>query len=214
MKNLFIKYYAIIMMSLFLINNLLFYNIKIGGLLYQIFMIIIIIFNGFILLKFRGNIRFKILVIIILFFTWIFSNNLLQLLFVLFNILFLCILGFMESHIIKVLSILMTIFFVVLFYHLLFIFLFFYGDGLDSNYGMNDVYSDMHYYCDNNYEVYAYSAGAMDRFHYSIGKHYDFIDVNGIIYVIYRERREVSHEKYENFLKNNKCSLVGDIDGD
>ena len=77
----------------------------------------------------------------------------------------------------------------------------------------NDIYNDMHYYCENNYEVYTYSGGAMDKFHYSIGKYYDILDIDGIIYISYNERNEVSKKKYDNYLKEHKCRLVSDING-
>ena len=77
----------------------------------------------------------------------------------------------------------------------------------------NDIYEDTHYYWNDNYEIYSYSGGAFDGFHYSIGKHYEFMNIDGIIEINYSDRNEVSEEKYNNFLKTHSCKLVGDEDG-
>lgn len=118
----------------------------------------------------------------------------------------------MEKNSIKIISVLIVIFGYIFFLPLFFVFLLAFGIGLDEE-SMNDIYDDMHYYCDNNYEVYSYSAGAMDSFHYSIGKHYEILNGNGIIYISYNEQNEVSQEEYENYLNTHKCKLVGDING-
>ena len=96
---------------------------------------------------------------------------------------------------------------------LFFSFLLTFGTDLDEEQGMNDIYEDTHYYCDNNYEVYSYSAGAIDKFHYSIGKHYEILKINGIINISYNERNEVSQDKYEKYLETHNCRLVGDKSG-
>lgn len=108
-----------------------------------------------------------------------------------------------------IIGLIVSIFFLPLF----FIFLLCFGTSMSEESGRNDIYEDMHYYCENNYEVYSYSAGAMDRFHYSIGKHYEFLDIDGIIYISYNERNEVSQEEYNNYLNTHKCKLVGNVNG-
>ena len=45
---------------------------------------------------------------------------------------------------------------------LLLVYLLSYGTGISEESGRNDIYDDMHYFCENNYEVYFYSAGTMD----------------------------------------------------
>lgn len=77
----------------------------------------------------------------------------------------------------------------------------------------NDIYEDTHYYCNDDYEIYSYSGGAFDGFHYIIGKHYEFINIDGIIEVNYSEKNEVSKEEYDVFLKDHNCKLVGDEGG-
>lgn len=213
MKKFFINYYALIMLMLFLSYNLFLDSLKIGGLLYQIFMIGLIIINIILLTIFRKNIKYESSVIIVYFFIWLFSKNALQCLFGISNMMTLIVIGFMKNNFIKVISIIITLFFVVFSMPLLFVYLLAFGTSLSEEQDRNDIYDDMHYYCENNYEVYSYSAGAMDRFHYSIGKHYEFLDIDGIIYVSYNERNEVSEEKYDNYLNTHKCKLVGDVNG-
>lgn len=214
MKKNIIDYYAFIMMILFIIYNIVLKDLKIGGLLYQIFMIVLIVLNITVLIKFRKKIKFKGLIIVVYFFIWsIFSKNALQFLFGLSSMIILIAIGFMENNFIKNISILITLFFVAFSMPLLFAYLFAYGTGISEEKGRNDIHDDMHYFCENNYEVYCYSGGAIDSFHYSIGKHYEFLDIDGIIFISYNERNEVSQEEYSNYLNTHKCKLVGDVSG-
>ncbi len=208
-----INYYAVIILMLFIIYNIILENLKIGGLLYQIIMIVLIVSNAVILIIFKKDIKYKNVVCVLYFFIWLFSKNALQCYFDFSNIIILCITGFTESKFTKIFSIIVSIFIVIFFLPLYFVFLLRFGTSLSEASERNNIYDDMHYYCDNNYEVYSYSSGAMDRFHYSIGKHYDILDVDGIIYISYNELNEVTQENYENYLKNNNCSLMEDING-
>lgn len=214
MKKNIIDYYALIMMILFIIYNIILKNLKISGLLFQILMIALIVLNIFILIKYRKRIKLKSLIIVIYFLVWfLFSKNALQCLFGISTMITLIVIGFMGSNFIKVVSILITLFFVVFSMPLLFAYLLKYGVSISEESERNDIYNDTHYYCENNYEIYAYSAGAMDKFHYSIGKYYEFFNINGIIYISYNERNEVSREEYNEYLTTHKCRLVGDKNG-
>lgn len=215
MKKFLVNYYAMIMMVLFIIYNKVLKHLKIGGNLYQIFMLFLIIINIIVLIKFREKIKFKALIIVVYFFIWVLlSKNAWQCTFGLSNMIALMIIGYMESNSLKVITVLITLFFVIFSMPLFFASILAFGViGEDKEIERNDIYDDMHYYCENNYEVYSYSAGAMDSFHYSIGKYYEFLDINGIIYVSYNERNEVSEKEYSNYLKRHKCRLVGDING-
>lgn len=218
MKKNIIDYYALIMLLLFIIHNIILWNLKIGGLLYQIFMIVLIVLNIIILIKFRKRIKLKGLIIVIYFLIWFFfftSKNILQCFFGISNIVTLIAIGFMESNFNKTILVLIMLFFAIFSRPLLEIYLVLYGTGIseESGRGRNDIYDGMHYLCENNYEVYSYSAGAMDRYHYSIGKYYEFLDIDGIIFISYNERNEVLQEEYENYLNTHKCELVGDMNG-
>ena len=213
MRQKFIDYYALTMLILFITYNLFLVSLKIYGLLYQIFMSILIIVNAIILILFRNKIKHKTLIIIVYLLIWSFSKNILQCFFAFSNIILLCITGFTEKHSIRIISALIVVFGCMYFLPLFFSFLLTFGTDLDEEQGMNDIYGDTHYYCDNNYEVYSYSAGAIDKFHYSIGKHYEILKINGIINISYNERDEVSQDKYEKYLETHNCRLVGDKSG-
>lgn len=135
-----------------------------------------------------------------------------QYLFAFSNIIILCIIGFKENKFIKIFSIFFGIFIAFCWLPLLFALFILFDVNLDEEKNMNNIYSDMHYYCDNNYEAYAYSTGFMDGFSYSIGKYYDILNYNDIINIVYRERNENTLEEYTNFIENNNCKLVGGID--
>lgn len=209
MRRNFIDYYALVILMLFIVYNLFLENLHIYGLLYQVFMFLLIMLNVFILIIFRKRIRYKTLIIIVYLFSWLFSKNALQCFFAFSNIMLLCITGCMEKYSIKIISVLIVILGYINFFPLLFIFLLAFGTGLDEEVGVNGIYDDMHYYCDNNYEVYSYSAGAMDSFHYNIGKHYEILNLSGIINISYIEKNEKTYDDYKTYLETHNCKLVG-----
>lgn len=210
MKKFLINYYSMIMMTMFIVYNILLDSLKIGGLFYRVYMTLFILLNAILLITFRKDILCKKFVIIVYFLTWIFSKNGFQCFFNLSNIIILCITGFMENNFIKIISACLLVFFIVFFLPLYFVFLLAFGTDLNKERGISDIYEDTHYYCDHNYEVYSYSAGAMDKFHYSIGKYYEVLHIDGIIYITYSERNEKTQQEYENYLYSHNCWLVGD----
>jgi len=195
MKKNLVSYYAIIMMGLFVFYNLGLANLRIGGLLYQILMIILIFVNVFMLIIFRKKIKYQSLVIFIYFLVWSLSKNTLQCILGISSMITLIITGFMDSRLFKVITVLITItiFFSFFKLPLLFIYLLAFSTRLIEGNERNDIYNDTHYYCENNYEVYAFSQGAMDKFHYSIGKHYEITYDILYIYLITNEMK--CHEK-------------------
>ncbi len=214
MKKNIMSYYAIIMLILYLIYNIGLNSLKIGGVLYQIIMIVLVIINAIILVSFRKSIKYKEAICIIYFFTWLFSKNIPQCFFNFSNIIILTGISLFESKLfMKVFAFIITLIVSIFFLPFYFIFIMCFGISMSEESDRNDIYDDMHYYCDNNYEVYSFSQGAIDRFHYSIGKYYEILNIDDIIYVSYNERREVSQEEYENYLNTHNCKLVGDING-
>lgn len=208
MKKILIDYYALVILILFIIYNFILDKLIIMGLLYKTIMILIIIVNMIILIIFRKKIKYKNILIIYCL-TSLFTKNIMQYLFAFSNIIILCIIGFKENKFIKIFSIFFGIFIVFCWLPLLFVLFIFFGINLDEEKYMNDIYEYSHYYCDNNYETYTYSAGATDKFHYSIGKYYDILNYNDIINIVYRERNENTLEEYTDFIENNNCKLVG-----
>lgn len=209
MKNFFIRYYVIMTMILFATYNLVLKNIRIEGLLYQLMMILLIILNFILLIQFRKKIQCKNFVIISYFFLCLFSKNILQCFFGISSMILLIAIGFLESHFTKMIALFLTIFGVFLYFPFFFFFILFHSN-LATERGMNDIYENTHYYCDNSYEVYVFSKGAMDRSHYNIGKNYDILKINDIIYISYIERNEVSQQEYQMYLETHDCHLAGD----
>ena len=207
----FFNYYILIILILFIVYNFILDELIIMGLLYKIIMILIIIINIIVLIIFKKEIKYKTLVIIIYWLIWIIGKDIFQCLFAFSNILILCIIDFMESKLIKIISILIIIYIYIFFLPIYFGLMLTFGINLDKDKYRNDIYPETHYYCNNNYEAYVYSAGAMDSFHYSIGKYYDILNYNDIINIVYRKRNEKTFEDYKHFIQNNNCKLVGDI---
>ena len=213
MNKNYINYYFFIMALFFITYNIIFESLKISGSLYKLFMILLIIINSIVLFILNKKISLKKIILIIYIFTIVKSKNQLQFFFALSNIIILCIIGFQESNLIKTISIFILIITLTYSLPLLFVFLLEFGTELDEDVYMNKIYEDTHYYCNKNYEIYSYSYSAGDVFHYSIGKHYDFLNINDIIHITYSEQNEVKKYDYDNYLKKHKCRLVGDING-
>ena len=213
MNKNYINYYFFIMALFFITYNIIFESLKISGSLYKLFMILLIIINSIVLFILNKKISLKKIILIIYIFTIVKSKNQLQFFFALSNIIILCIIGFQESNLIKTISIFILIITLTYSLPLLFVFLLEFGTELDEDVYMNKIYEDTHYYCNKNYEIYSYSNSAGDVFHYSIGKHYDFLNINDIIHITYNEQNEVKKYDYDNYLKKHKCRLVGDING-
>ena len=213
MNKNYTNYYFFIMVLFFIMYNIIFESLKISGPLYKLFMILLIIINSIILFILNKKISLKKIIIIIYIFTIVKSKNQLQFFFALSNIIILCIIGFQESNLIKTISIFILIITLTYSLPLLFVFLLEFGTELDEDVYMNKIYEDTHYYCNKNYEIYSYSNSSGDVFHYSIGKHYDFLNINDIIHIMYSEQNEVKKYDYDNYLKKHKCRLVGDING-
>ena len=217
MKKDLINNYTIFMIFIFIIENIILIDLKIKGIVYEIFMLILVIFNMIILIKYNSEIKFKILTIIVSLFLFLLSKDFYNAIFMITNILTLLIITIFnmikkQSPKTIILFILAVIFlFKYLFYIILFIMFVLYNKLTYEE--DSDIYYGTYYYCENNYEAYVYSAGVFDSFHYSVGKHYEIFNIDGIINVSHRERNETTKENYEEFIKNNKCTLVGDIDG-
>lgn len=212
MKKRLINYYAVIIMTLFIIYNMVLSNLKINGILYQIIMIIIIIIIVCILIKYSKDIKHKKLVVVLYFLIWLFSKNILQCFFTFSNIIILMIILFVENKSMRVILILITILIIIFHFPIIFIFILKFGTDVNEERGLDDIYKDTHYYCENNYELYSYSA-VMDGYHYSVGKYYEILTVDDIIYISYNERNNITQQEYNDYLKSHNCSLVGDKDG-
>ena len=212
MKKIFINYYAVIIFILYLIDNTLLYKLKVSGPLYIILLDLFLISNIVLLSIKRKEIKFKTIIIIAFILTIGLSKNLYQLLYVNINVITLLIIGFKESKFIRIIFVLLIVFLIkfssIIFYILLF------ASGDNGEFGptnKNLIYEDTHYYCNSGYETYAFSAGAMDNYHYYIGKNYKLLNIDGIINVIYKGGNIVSKEEYIKYNRNelNNCKTKG-----
>lgn len=205
MKKIIINYYAMFIFLIYFLYNFKFYGLKIGGLLYQIFMVLVTILNILIMIKIRDKIKCKSLCLVMYFLTILFCKNYFQLFFNLSNIIVLIVLGFiLKGKVIKIISALIIMimnFCYSIFPLILFILLLIFGTNLNEEQGLRDISPIEHYYCDNNYEAYEYSLGAMDKTHYSVGKHYEIIDIKGLLYIRYSERNQTTYEEYARTIK-------------
>lgn len=217
MKKFLINYYALIIQVLFIIYNTVFRNIRIGGYLYQISMLLFITSNIMALIKLKKNIKYKSLTIFLYFLVCLFSKDVLQGFFGISSMVTLIVIGFRENDFIKVIGILTALFiFIFTFVFPIIPILLFILIRVDIDRGkeMYGVYEETHYYCDNNYEVYAYSSGAWDSAHYNIGKHYEILNIDDIIYINYNHKQKsISEQEYNDYIKNNNCHLIGNKGG-
>lgn len=194
------------MIIFFVVINITFSGLRIEGLLYQYFMFLIIVLNIVILIRFRNIIHYRSLAILIYFFLSVFSKDILQFIFAISSMITLDVIKFKNSNFIKMMTIFVICFFSPYFFLLTFII-------LNNEKERRDIYENTHYYCENHYEIYSYSAGAMDKFHYSIDKYYNIIDLDGILFITYNERSKTTREEYESYIENHNCNLVGDKHG-
>lgn len=206
MKKILIHNYGILIMILFIINNIALVNLHIQGILYIFIMALIILLNILIIIKYKKEIKYKSL-IIISFLLMLFSKDVYNLVFYITNIITFIVVGISESKINQITIIIVGAIFVH-FHPFILLYIFIVILGLNDN---SSIYEEMHYHCDNNYNVYAYSGGAMDSFHYNISKDYEILNIDGIITIIYDKRNEKSYEEYNNFINNHNCKLVGEI---
>ncbi len=202
-----INYYLILKIIIFIFLNFTLYNIEIKGKVYEILIIILLVLNIYLIIKFRKNLKYKTVTIICYIILMPFCKNIYYLIFDIINIILIGIISVFDKKGTKIFAI--VILSIIIFYspYILFILMFLYYTTED------DIYADTHYYCNNNYEIYSYSGGGFDGFHYSIGKHYEFVNINDIIEINYSERNEVSQKEYDEFLQNNDCRLVGEENG-
>ncbi len=212
MKKIFINYYAVIIFILYLFDNTILYKLKVSGPLYIILLDIFLISNIILLSIKRKEIKFKTIIIIAFILTIGLSKNLYQLLYVNINVITLLITGFKENKFIKIIFVLLIVFLIRFAPLIFFILIFTSGDNGEFGATNKDfIYEDTHYYCNNNYETYALSMGAMDSYHYYIGKNYKLLNIDGIINVVYKGGNVVSKEEYEKYNKNklNNCKTIG-----
>lgn len=213
MKKFIVNFYIGLVIILFIIVNIILADVKITGLLYIITMDLFLIFNTTILLLFRNEIKFKGILIIISFLIFIFSKDIYQFIFIISTMVILIVSGISTSKFIQIIVIIINVFILIFHIPILFFIIILTLNEIEPTNTPHNIYEEDYYYCKNNYEAYIYSAGAMDGYHYNIGKHYEILSTNGIITISYHKKNEISKDQYYNFIENNKCILAGDKNG-
>lgn len=208
MKKILIHNYGILIMILFIINNIVLGDLHVQGVLYIFAMALIILLNILIIIKYKKEIKYKSL-IIVSFLIILFSKDIYNLIFYITNVIAFIIASLSESKINQITIILVGVIFAV-FHPVILLYIFIVILGLNNS---SSIYEDTHYHCEDNYNVYAYSGGAMDKFHYNISQYYEILNAYDIITIIYDKRNETSYEEYNNYIKNHNCKLVGETHG-
>lgn len=197
------KYYAVILLVLFLIYNL-FKSFVIEGLLYQIFMIGLIITNLVIILKYKDEISYKKTIGVIYFLAWFFSKNIFQCYFAFSNVIIICVIESLrnkKSNVpLIVMEVLLFLVPAIIVSHL------FIGTKYNKDFMRNDISKDYYYLCEDNISSYRYSGSAKDSYHYSIGKYYEIARIDNLIYIAYDERNEVSQKEYKKYIAEHECN--------
>ncbi|MBE6146833.1 MAG: hypothetical protein E7168_00705 [Firmicutes bacterium] len=205
MKKIFSSYYSNFVILSLIISNIFLANLQVNGILYNLLMTAFILFNIASIIKYKKDIKNKKLALITSIIILIFSKNIYHTIFIATNTFLLLIITISTSKSLKMIIMLILCCILLSPYTFIYILIITLNSKKTSN-----IYEDTHYYCENNYEIYAYSSGAMDRFHYSIGKYYVLLNFGNIINISYRERNETTIEEYNYFLNTNNCSLVGE----
>ena len=200
MKKYLVNYYILIVILLFLTYNTLFRNLIISGILYHIFMIMLVISNVIMLCKLKNEIKCKNIAIIVFFLIWIVSKDIYGIIFAISSMTTLISIGFMESTLIKVLSIFIAMIVSIIALPLLSLFVITFILSKENA---------THYSCTGK-EIYSYSMNPIDKVH--ISNYYEILSIDDIIYISYEEQYEVSKEEYINYLNTHKCRLVDDVD--
>lgn len=197
------KYYLLIIFIYVFTSNLFFTGLVFDGLLYYIFMILLNVFNVYFIIKKNKYFKFKNGLYIFLLLSVIFCKNIFHVILVLNTFILLAALNFKDNIVIQILSIISSTIIVLNIPIVLFVIFL-------TVLNTNEIYEDTHYYCNNNYEIYSYSAGAMDSFHYSIVKRYKIVEFNNIIKIVYNKNIGNSLKEYNKVLENMECKLVGE----
>lgn len=199
-------YYLIILFFIVEILNLLkTYNIVIQGLIFDLFLIALTILSIIVIIKYNDSLKYKrlILPLYVIFFIIgdkLFLNNLLYTALMVIPIVFIIALNFHKDNFIEmsgIIAITVTV--------ILFPLLFFLHDLSPTD--RNNIYEDTHYQC-GEYEIFSYSAGAMDSYHYAVVKKHKYIDFGNILEIWYDEYIGDTELEYEMILNSNVCYLI------
>ncbi len=200
-KNKIISNYIHTIISIFIIHNLILRNLVIGGLLYHIVMIVLIILNVSILLQYKDKIEYSGTKTIIFCLIWLISKDFYGIIFTLSTTLTLLSTDFIKNTATKVVVIFITFF--ILVFSIPYAFL------IEFSKNKDDIWE--HYRCEHNSELYIYFNNNVDKFYYAVDKKYKFLNKNDIIYMSYKWRIDISKKWYNEYLDDHECVWVDDL---
>lgn len=197
-------YYVLLEIILFSFLILEQYSFYFKGVLYHVFMVLFVLLNILLIVKYNDVLKFKKPFYISLIVYLIFLNNIY--LFILIVILFFLIL-FLNTDVkfiyytFLVTSLFACFLFPITFLRVLSV-------GIQGNSIRDDIYEDYHYDC-GKYEIFYYSAGAMDGMHYAVVKKHVYVKIDNIIEIGYDKQISDSLKEYNKVYQNNKCKKIG-----
>lgn len=75
------------------------------------------------------------------------------------------------------------------------------------------IYEDSHYLCDYNTEIYKSSAGATDRVHDTVNRYALLLDMGDMLQITYRKKVGDDQALYDKIRREYDCIGVGESDG-
>ena len=203
-KTLYI--YIIGMLICYILYNYIFKNILIGGVLYRILMILLIIFNSIHLIQNKEHIDNKVSIIIVIYIFMLFSSrNLFQFLFNLSNIIILIIIEKQRKLFTKT-----SLYFIVGSIYFFSFLVLLRIPSLVKNYksDFTRLEPKRYYKCKNNMEAYIISLPSIngnDEYYY-IGSINNILDIN-YFFIINTNTKEVNYNEFYNYIDNinNQC---------
>lgn len=199
MKKIVSHYFLFILIFYFLFNFLL-RGLRIEGILYTIFFIGIIIGNLFFIKKYINQLKWKNITLFTFLFLLLFSKNIYFLLLGLSTILFILVDKTGKLKPLELVIIVLSLIGLgIQYFGISFLVLSFSKKEEVFDYGE-------HYNCENYKELYPYSAGAFDSLHYAFDTYVEVLDLDNILKITYRSRKEISQEEYEKYLDEHNCN--------
>ena len=207
MKNNILKNYSILLIILYLINNLLLKNIIICGPLYIIIMIVLIITNIIFVIKNKNKIKYKKNTSIILLFISFIGKDILQADLTFTSFIVLAILQLKEKKefdLVRKIALGMFIIFFYIIIHLIFVVK--YIESITNNVMYNK--SDNHYYCENNIEILAYENPFKNKVYFATATIKKIIKVDNLITITYQKIEEKNDENLESYIEGYRCKTT------
>ena len=207
MKRLFKYYYIFLELVLFAFLYMENNDYYFKGILYHLSMILLILVSIFIVCKFNNTLKFKNIFYLTISFYELFLNNIY--LSILLIILFFMIFILNYKNVIFKITFGFVIGVCIICFPITLLLCFFKMDSIngDGSRLRNMIYSDYHYKC-GKYEIFWYSGGAMDSFHYAVIEPNSVIKIGDLIDIGYDKQIGDTLEEYNKMLYNNNCKKV------